>query len=461
MAVNKLVRGGTEISLMAGTDGIRLADEGYIPTIVQRNEDGTWPQSVQDVLNLYIEGTDQDDLIGNIKALTRILNDAADWSAESVDGTQTWWHRQLENETYEHRALVRRGFTELNANPYSQPFTLGKFAKVYTLGIERGSFWELESRFTLASDRLETTGDVFDYTPAPLLGVVGDVPARTHVEFYGDAGSTALSEFWVGIRTDRFGDRTKFQPVWQCEDAGSLGADTSDTGTELTCTFAGTTTMAERFAFKLSDVISTAGDEDEHRGRFLVLLRAQVTGTLVARLQMKSGYRDTSVWRYHDYTTVDNTSYFFYPLGEIQIPPKTRHITYAESTWKDEEYFGLAIDAEVASGTGSILFDRIVVIPQSEGWCHVKDGYAYWGASQWITYLLRTPEDELTVRLSGAQTTAHTPYFDDGKLYLPGRYSKGYAIYAAQGSTASVAGEYGRVTFQGYSRYETLAGDGT
>jgi hypothetical protein len=462
MAVNKLKRNSTEISLVAGTDGFHIQRGGYIPATVERNRDGTYPPEVNEALSCFVTGDDTDDMASKVRAVRIILRQSSDAQREPVDDNLVWWHRQLDNETREYRAMVKHGKVEQRSSVYGPPASPGSFLQDVGVGIVRTPLWEYVTAGTVTSSDLESAGDIWDYSSGSLYTIHGDAPARIRSMNLTSpyTGQGPLTEWWLGFRTDRLGDRSKFAPVWDCAD-GTGVTDTSASGGVMVCTFADTS-MQERFTLALNQVTNiTAGDEDEHRGRFLVLLRAATTSTREARLYLKSGFADSGVWKNHDYVKVADTNYLFYPVGEIQIPPTGRHETHSESYWKDEQYFSLAIEAESITGSGNLNMDRFVVVPLSEGSCHIKDGYAYYSAgTTYRTWVLCTPEGDFICKLD-QQAVGHSPHIaPDPTLGFYPPVGDGSLVYAAQRSTVQNTGDYGRVQFSYYLRYEEMMGDG-
>lgn len=457
-AVNKLKRGSTEVELIGGADGFYIQKDGYIPATVERNRDGTYPPEVVEAVNLFVDGTSHANLASRTQALKNIIRQASEAVQDETDSNLVWWHQKLNNEATERRAVVLHGKAEQRSNVYGPPVSPGNFVQDYGLGIVRTPLWESASSSSpMYFGNMDAGGDIYNYGLA--YTIIGDAPGRlNYMALTCPTGYGPLTEWWLGFRTDKFGDRTKFQPVWDCAD-GTPGTDTSVSGGVMVCTF-GTTAMTERFTLALNQVTNiTSGDEDEHRGRFLVLCRMATTSTRQARVQLKSGYTDTSTWREHDYVTVANTNYLFYEMGEIQIPPRSRHSVGSESSWKDEQYFSLALNAESITGSGNLNIDRFVVIPVAEGWCHVKNGYAYYsGGTTYRTWLMCTPQGEFLAAIENGQTVGHTPVISPDPtrgFYLP--VGDGSLVMAAQRSTVQTTTDQCTIYVEYYSRTEELA----
>jgi len=337
------------------------------------------------------------------------------------------------------------------------------------VGIARAPFWEEIDAVGpgALSNFVSTAGDIYDYTAAiPNTTVEGDTPARLAV-FRVNASNGTLSKFWFGWRTDLLGDRTLFEPVWQCEDGTPSIADTTDTGTEMTTTFATDADMTERFTLTLDQAVA-AGNEDEQRGQHLVLLRAKMTNAATeARLRMKSGFAVSGEWFTHDFVTVNSDSYLFYPMGSIQIPTKTLHELEDESNWKDEEFFSVAIEAELVTGTppgDTLLMERFVVIPQSEGWCSVANAYATSSAAlDRILRVMTTPGDQFVARSGNdAVITVRNPRIEVDRqvgFYLP--VGDGSIVMAAQRATVQDTGDIIKFQFIYYPRWTEFRGDDT
>lgn len=455
------IGGGADVRLIGGSTGIELAHEGYAPAVAEQNPDGTWPREVLEAMGIYIEGDDSDEIATRLRNLKNILRRGAEYTRNQVNSSPVWWHQRLDGESEERRAIMRHGRTQYGTNIFSTPTTIANFVDVYTLGIARAPFWEYTSPISRTPATLSCGGAIESYADG-ITKIPGDAGARIDIATINSDSGGPIAECWMGIRTELFGNRGNFQPVWQCED-GAPGTDTSDTGTEMTCTFATTATMAERMTITLNQATGGANNRDQ-KGQHLVLLRVQATGTLNARLFMKSGYAATSEWKEFDFVTVDSTSYLFYPLGSIQIPVKSYQETRSFDKWEDDEFFSLAIEAERVSGSGNLVMDRLVLIPQGESWCHVSDTNIPAGSSATddATYILTTPLDDFLVRPGNNQVVARSPRLEVDKalgFYLPP--GMGEIVFAGQRATSQVTTDTCDVFFSFYPRHTELRGDVT
>ncbi len=458
--VNKLVRGDDTVHLDYGFDGFWLQPDGYNPAIAEENLDGTWPNEVNEVVNMRIVGSSANDIARSQKALKLMLWRAQQFVLDQTDQTSTWWHQRLACEDYERRAFVRHARTENRSPIYTSPMNPGGVIRDYSLGIARAPAWEaLVTSELTKSAALEAGGDMWNYGAAAT--VAGDMPARiASMRFYASTG--IFTNAWGGIRSDLLGDRTAFEPVWQCGDgtATPFADTTCAPGGAATCTFAGTQTMTERFTITLQQAVG-AGNEDEQRGRHLVLLRAAVTGTAVARLRLKSGFKaPADTWLTHNPETINDTTYYFYAMGSIQVPPKSLHATQDIAHWEDESTFGVAIEAELVSGAGNLVMERFTIIPQGEGWFAFKNSVFTADNIASASFLLTTPGDKFIIRPYNSQLIETAPRLEVDRtrgFYLPP--GEASIVCAAEDATGQNLAHRFKIGAVYYPRWSEFRGD--
>jgi len=459
----QIIRGSTSYDIQAGGTGIYLVD--WIPAIAEQDENGNWPHSVYESLTFNIPASSHDNLSTHIQKLHTILTLAQDFDGESTDITPVYLRDQLANETFSRQAVIRRGSARFDQGWHRPPISPGNFLPSGTLAIERSPFWENDSASNTGAGDIHSIGGTWDYGSSETI--VGDVPARIEkFAFDSNTGSgNVIYEVWAGFRTNRYGNRDNFLPLWQCKD-GTTVTDTSlvadaatyNANTAAQCDFATNTAMAVRSTMTLEDMTGNYADQ---RGRYKVLCRARTTGTRTYRLRMSEGYAGSTDFATHWRFTVSTSSYAFYPAGEVQIPPQRFLRGSADSANLLRKY-RLQIEAEVAAtGAGNLNMDLLCLIPIAEGHCYIKGAQIVQtnlGISP--TYLYHEPNGERSCiawqyAVGGARPDT-IPLFDADEWYLP--TGTGTLVFAAQQEGASNTADRLNVTMDYFDRWITLRG---
>jgi len=287
---------------------------------------------------------------------------------DRTQGDSVWYEISADSVEYTKRAMLY----SLNIIPASVdkygPW-LGQGAAFYELEFERSAaFEDVSYQSTVAGSPNSLGGTI------ALSALSGTLPGRIQEAYITSAN--ALEEFWIGIRATGAGV-ADFNPLWQCEDALTLGADTTvqsdaaaspgTTNNVLRTTFAGGTAMANRFIIKLDDV--TASTSYFHFvGEYLVLLRCKVDSGATVGVRMFTGYDNTltAIYQptyYRPVYGITNTLYMFKELGVISIPSfGYRRLLRNVALIKN---YTIGVQAERTGGTGSnaIYCDCLVLIP--------------------------------------------------------------------------------------------------
>jgi hypothetical protein len=361
----------TTINLRGGTDGVDLDYmDGYRPKVAPRKSDG----DLDEVINLIISGTTTDNLAANLQGLDAKIKEAVEW-ADLAETQAVWLRCSLTNETGTRQALVREVAGAIGESVFG-PFTDAQSVmRRYTLGLIRSPWWESTTDGDTRSLSFATAfGSVASYVATE---VVGDMPARIgRMDLQGSAtGGGPLVEFWLGARTDRWGDSSNFQPIWDWGDAdATMGVQTTRTNTgaavvhgawEAVVAYQGTADDEDNVRVTAT-VDDFTPDYTDQRGEYIVLLRARVTaGEWRVRLQDGLEGSDDDTWRTQDRVRITSTSYLLHELGTVVLP--AHKISDAALLQK----YAMRIRAEVASGAGNLHLDACVLIPRGEGAIHV------------------------------------------------------------------------------------------
>lgn len=362
----------SSLSLVSGTNGIRLVkwEQGIYNTGDTR---------VLESLELIFEGSTYDDLASKLQAFDDYVKWASQFHTATVEPYCIYLRAQGYSETSARQAIIY----SIKRDPiklFHPPAMPGNIVESYRITIERGVYWEAITASLLATTTyMSSIGGQGEYTNVSALpsSVIGDVEARiAALQITADTGDGPMTRAWVGFRSNRYGDRTKFQSVWDLN-LGTMGTDatanvvdaTTTSGKRVKVTF-GTPTMASRVTIKT--VQATATNYAEQRGIFLVLLRAKLSGAGEVRVRLADGLGDASGARKTQARQViTSTSYRLYEMGVVQIPSPGRwnNTTVAYSAMKN---YALELQAERISGSIDLHLDCFVLVPYNEGFIYAE-----------------------------------------------------------------------------------------
>jgi len=360
----------TSISLVGGGNGVDLDYlDGYRPKVAQGKSDA----DLDEVINLIISGASADALAANVQGLDSKIKEAAEYT-DPAETQALWLRAQLTGESGTRQALVHQLAGAIGESVFG-PFTDGQSVmRRYTLGLIRLPWWESTSDAnTRALSFATALGAVASYV---VTEVEGDVKARIgRMDLKGsETGGGPLVEFWLGTRTDRWGDISNFQPIWDWGDASAtMGLQTTRTNTGATVHGLWEAVVAYQGTADDEDNVRVTGAVDDftvdyadQRGEYIVLLRARVTaGEWRVRLQDgQEGTVDDS-WRTQDRVRITSTSYVLHELGTVTLPSQK----FSDAAFLQK--YAMRLRAELASGTGNLHLDVLVLIPCGESAIHI------------------------------------------------------------------------------------------
>lgn len=347
--------GSEGIVILAPSDFLRLYD---------------WTQStpgngpVIETLGLRIRGDSTDEVAELLQSLDHMMLLTRQYF-EGNDYSPVWLNAQLDDETHARRSLVYNITGGPNRTMMDVIFEKTHRLNDYTLAIERAPYWEDDSGTQVY--HVEEAAHTFNLDAT----VYGDVPARISDMSIGAHDDARWSEFWMGFRSDRFGDRTNFHPaVWLT--SSYVREDTSISGTSAVCNFSGTESMAERVYIRLANWTS---NERDYRGEFQVLVVASVGSGMTVDLRMRHGYyadNEFNSWITHDNRVrITSTEQLVLDMGVVRFP-------FGRGVNSNAFMQGQAIgfDAELIGGSGNLTIHKVLLIPRSEGFIYVKAGAA-------------------------------------------------------------------------------------
>lgn len=342
-------------------DDVFEVAEDWIPVV---GEDGEW---VTEKIPLVATGTTT-----TIKTEVRDLNRLLRRAALYVDDESKREYVTLRMTTDTgvlQQSLIRKGSLEKGFAPGVSFDVVGR-GNPYTLTIERLCPWEE----TTPVDPITPGTDVGSYGGVYAFSSIdGDTPARIErVMMSVGGGSYDFTDLWIGIKSaaiDDEGDIADFDPVIEVGSATTIVASTDTTSV-------GDSTRSKAFYARTSfatvpgnnirvKTVINYGVEPPGiwQGRYLLLMAARTSSTLVAGLQVRYGY---TAMANADYVPLDQIEisgdyWDIYPMGYLQIPPFFPSFDDDNSWPSINLKFG--VWAEKISGSGNLEFDDIILLP--------------------------------------------------------------------------------------------------
>ena len=449
----ELVRGSTTIDLFGSTDGFKVAYDGWSQARAKQNEDGLYENPIE-TLTLRADASSQDILAGNINDVDEMLRRAKEYIDRPANTLPVWLRAKMDTETGPRQALVRLGSTTPVSSFYDSLAKRNAHLNEYVLSLERMYAWE-------ATDASSITGITLGSGSVELLSgsVAGSIPARlSRVKLYGNshvAGGGPIYEFWLGFRSAAYGNYANFQSTWTCT-SGQGYNNTTSSGGSMVYTY-NDAEMLPRVVMLLSDVTS---HYEDNQGRFLMLLRAQCSGTRSYQVRAVTGVGGAV--QYHQRVLVNSTSWMLYPLGYVDIPPE-RFLTLGSSYIQD---FLISLQSKAgATGSGNLSFNCIYMIPVREGFLHGKGAYIqYSGGDEYPTYVECAPEERYSGVTFGAAAAPRSGYvrgaldFEVSNFFLPAE-SNTAVVFAGQRESSHATGDAIAMDLTYYPRWLTLRGN--
>jgi len=384
------------------------------------------------------------------ESIRRFLKDRA-------EGDSIWYEIKATADENAKRALLYNlEIRPLYTNIYIP--TLGRGAAFYELEFERAAAFEDSTAFGTTGTSCNVLGGT------KTLGIYTGATLPYRIQQLNITSSNALEEFWIGIRPTGAGV-TNFNPLWQCEDALTLGTDTTiqsdaaaspgTTNNVLRTTFASGTAMANRFIIKLDDV--TASTNYHHFvGEYLVLLRCKVDSGATVGVRMFTGYDNTltAIYQptyYRPVYGITTPLYMFKELGVISIPSfGYRRMLRNNSLVQN---YTIGVQAERTGGTGSnaIFFDCLVLIPYQH-FIHIAK--AEMSAARSVDVYM-DELGEMTAFMSQSNAALSNMELQSNNWEYP--VDGGVLVFAAERVTASDKTDSGTVTLTLRRRYRVHA----
>lgn len=430
--------GTTVLDLLDYSQGFTLAYDGWTPSVPPGDSDNLVAPVIETMI-MRVKGDTADDLASKLQALDRKIEQARWYLSQLTQQNSAFLRVQLDGEFRPRIATVY----SVHGAPRTHFFNTKpcNFIVDYRLTFRRMPYWEGSGTGSVRNIRPPSTdslGGINDFGGP----IKGDVPGRIFFISLHEQSGGPLYEYWVGFRTNRFGERGHFQPIWECEDgtlsnSTSTASDSAASGGSLArCTF-GDASLLERVQIPVID--ASPSWWQEQRGEFLVLLRAKVGSATTCRVRLSDGLSSSSVWRTGERVEVTSTDWLLHPLGTVWIP-RTRSINLFQQ-------YTLRLEADRKSGSGNLDMDCFVLIPTAEGSIHASGGYV-------VNYTTVEGANEGFI-LSGGQTV-------DFALVEPNNWAipvgDGIFVLAAQRQASQVLTDTGKISLQCTYRWRHLRG---
>lgn len=433
-----------------------LADNGWLMAI------GNGEDALDEALTIHVPGTSDDDLATNIQALDAMLVQVEHFE-NPVEPLGVWLRTQLSGETRARQALVTRA--KRDRASITDPFIDNHYLRDYTLGLTRSGAWEATAALTYTASSINSLGGLADLGP-----VVGDIPARLALTTIAGVylGGGPMNEFWIGLRSNRFGTAANFVPVWEAE-SGTLNAAKGaalTTANDSTASGSGTnlsvrvTFTDATFQLRWSMTVAQASPTHpgDQVGKMKVLGRFKVSSSATkCRVRLSSGFTGSSTFHSRDKVLVSGEDWALYELGFVTLPETGR--SWAGAQVIDNQMLRLEMDR--SAGAGTLDFDCLILVPVDEGFIYAYGGGVFYDFSDTHRLEIRYSADKRKQAV-GYRYGYTGPYYNDIGVDVTGGLPVGahtHVVFAAQRQgRASVFDDVADLSFQVYSRWLTLRG---
>lgn len=376
---------GTVNLLTRTVDGFEPAYEGWTPNVTP---DRTG--RVQQAITLRVQGASTDAVAASLQKIADKSREVDQYFSSGNEKYAVWFRVQMSGETKGRQTLVQELRHEPASSVYDVSLRSAYHWNKYTLGISHAPWWEGTACGTISySGSLTFLGGTIGYAAinGDLSARIASVTMNTQAALIDIAATHIFpnADVWIGVRSNRFGTANLFQPFWNFAPAvfsdgageGTAIADTkAKSGTALTMTSVSNTTR------KFFGGVTLGTAERNHRGQFLALARARISGSGgEASLQLYTAYANdcanlglgtaraygnASIYPRVILQTSAGTPYKFYEMGVIDIPGYHTGVgAYGAGDYSFILYM------QTISGTPSVWVDGICLVP-TEGMASIK-----------------------------------------------------------------------------------------
>ncbi len=419
MTVILQVTDGTTTVNLQNTTGAQLLEK-YLPVFATPTGDGTIPADVTEALPVIVRIATDDGLAATLQGIARLQQQAAMYMADPTEASPVWFYRKLTGESGGAAAGIRFLVKSMSFTPtakFGGLFDVGPAitdGRIGVLSITHHPYGEAPAVIAASgTDGVSVLGGAVNYTD-----VTGDVPARLYYLGLDNlAAARTYRQYWIGFRSvNKVAAPANVVTLWECEDGGVNGADSTFTtdataspggggNTKLQTTFLGTATWAWRCAITLADVTA---NYDDHTGDFVVLARAKVSANTAQVKLQQIGGSGSGTYRFGPVIDVADTSWNIYNLGVVSFPVRDLHSVpiamYADSY---DQLAALRIWARQKPGSDRPVLDVdcLILIPCDEYFIHAQSTETV--ATDDASRIAASPEDTAT----GVTIDTSGPYF--------------------------------------------------
>lgn len=359
-----------ELNLLDFVQGLTLADGGWIPQVATGDQ-----ATVTETMTFRAQAMSHDQLAGYVQVLDDWIVKVG-WSLDFTQRQFVWLNARWKSEAGIRRAPVFSLSYSLGGNessPFAPYVRDDSFVPTLTIVIVRGAYWESPTSTLVSETGISSTGGAGYFITGANYIAIGDVPSRIRIVTIAYTNSQRYT--WIGFRSSRNGVLANFVPVWDLKfgalygvagDTATTADATAHSGTRVTTNFASKTTLYNRIIIATADVTANYADQ---RGMYICLLRAKMSDTSIARARASSGFvYNNSVYYVNPRVTIQGTSWNLYSLGLVRIPVLPRE---SASTVQKA---AISLDAELVSGSGSLYWDCLILIPYNDAYIDIDLG---------------------------------------------------------------------------------------
>jgi len=449
----------TSLDLLAFASGFDLEWPAWVPKVTDGSD-----KPVKEVIPLLVRGSSRDTRADCINLIDDMIRYRRQSSSE-VDKYGVWLQVQMDGEPAARRAFLKDLTYEYEGSPYEGAASDGYYYQKLSLVATRMPLWEDDTLVLYSGiTNVNCVGGTFDYTTdgGSPGAVTGTDPARLALICLlgASGGGGPINKFWCGFRTNRFYDRTYFQPYWSLRKSvlfdtdttgGTSHADaTAKDGYKTITTFATVATLKRRATCRVEDVTTNYISQ---RGSYCILLRAKLSGSGVVRMRLADGiYNGYEMsGRVQSRVPITSTTWQLYELGSVKIPTPGK-ITYSGAG--QMRSYAMGIDAERVSGSCNLEMDCIVLIPNGEGFFYTDGGTVMYTGDNWM-YLFDQPDNtkDSIAFSNGIVCNIGAPVINSG---LP--IGNGILVLAGMCQAISVVGDYINMELWIYRRWRAERG---
>jgi hypothetical protein len=378
------------LDLFSGSDGITVMYNGLAQVVGARDV-----ASVKQAMTLRVDASTYDELASIMQTLD-VWQKRTAMSRSASDRNEVWILMLIGDETNAKQAQVLS--LEYEAGDDLFNYAVPHLQELVLI-IQRTPWEEVLVAGAVPQIAIDGLGGVAQLGTA----IGGDLPAR--VVSMGIAPNDDLNEFWLGWRSEWFGDSSNFEPVWPLyaaaadsldDDTAAASDATAYDGTSLATSFATEDGLIQRVLIQMQDVstwLGTGGGdiEEDMNGRFGILLRARMgESDSEAHVRIGFGWADRTtytlnhpVWR--ALAPITGTSYKLYDMQSVIFPPDK--VNWVQSN------LSIAVQARRIIPAGTLYLDCLGLVPLDEGAVHILCGADLDDTN--IIRLVRTPAGKL------------------------------------------------------------------